>query len=168
MAASLSAERDSKAVVSGGSAPSALLLKIRLLSISPMIWRRVFVPETMTLRELHGVIQVAMGWQSLHLFVFERGGARYGPRELSAASPDVTLGSFRLRRGAKVIYRYDMTDGWAHEVRVEERLDPPPGKRLPVCVAGAGACPPEECGGPSGYLARRDEARGLDTYLAPP
>ena len=165
MAASISAERDGRAAVPGGSAPSALQLKIRLLSISPMIWRRVLMPETMRLRELHGVIQVAMGWKSLHLFVFERGGGRYGSRELSAASPDVALTSFRLRGGAKLIYRYDMTDGWAHEVRVEERLDPPPGKPLPVCVAGAGACPPEECGGPSGYLARRDEACGLDAYL---
>jgi len=26
-----------------------------------MIWRRVLVPETYTLRELHGVFQVAMG-----------------------------------------------------------------------------------------------------------
>lgn len=107
-----------------------------------------------------------MGWESLHLFVFERGGARYGSREHPAASPDVTLASFRLRGGAKLIYRYDMTDGWAREVRIEERLDPPPGsRRLPLCVAGAGACLPEECGGPSGYLARRDEARGLDAYL---
>lgn len=146
--------------------PPALQLKIRLLSISPMVWRRVLVPESMTLRELHGVFQVAMGWESLHLFVFERGGAQYGSWELSVASPDVTLESFRLRPGAKLIYRYDMTDGWAHEVRVEERRDPAPGKRrLPLCIGGAGACPPEGCGGPSGYLARRDEAHGLDAYM---
>lgn len=166
MSTSISAERDGRDAVPGVSAPPVLQLKIRLLLISPMIWRRVLVPETMTLRELHGVIQVAMGWESLHLFVFERGGARYGSRKLSAASPDVTLASLRLRGGAKLVYRYDMADGWAHEVRVEERLDPPPGnRRLPLCIDGAGACPPEGCGGPAGYLARRDEARGLDAYL---
>jgi hypothetical protein len=131
-----------------------------------MIWRRVLVAETMTLRESHGVFQVAMGWESLHLFVFERRGARFGSCRLSAASPDVTLASLRLRRGSKLTYRYDMTDGWRHEVRVEERLDPPPpGKRLPLCLDGAGACPPEECGGPAGYLARRDEARGFEAYM---
>ena len=27
-----------------------------------MIWRRLLVPETMSLHELHGVLQVAMGW----------------------------------------------------------------------------------------------------------
>lgn len=45
-------------------------LKVRLLGISPMIWRRVVVPTTMTLRELHGVLQVAMGWEGIHLFLF--------------------------------------------------------------------------------------------------
>ena len=36
---------------------SALRLKARLPGISPMIWRRVLVPETMPLHELHGVLQ---------------------------------------------------------------------------------------------------------------
>lgn len=46
------------------SAPDAagvVQLKVWLLRISPMIWRRLLVPNTCTLRELHGVIQVAMG-----------------------------------------------------------------------------------------------------------
>ena len=41
---------------------------MRLLGISPMIWRRVLVPESVSLRELHGVVQLAMGWEEgLHL-----------------------------------------------------------------------------------------------------
>jgi hypothetical protein len=43
----------------GGDA--ILQIKVWLTGISPMIWRRVLVPTTFTLRELHGVIQVAMG-----------------------------------------------------------------------------------------------------------
>ncbi len=46
--------------------PPVLRLKIRLLEVSPMIWRRVLVPASYALEELHGVIQVAMGRQSLH------------------------------------------------------------------------------------------------------
>ena len=38
-------------------------LKIRLLGISPMIWRRVLVPACVSLRELHGILQVSMGWE---------------------------------------------------------------------------------------------------------
>jgi Plasmid pRiA4b ORF-3-like protein len=52
---------------SESSAAYVLRLKIQLLEVSPMIWRRVLVPASYTLEELHGVIQVAMGWQSLRM-----------------------------------------------------------------------------------------------------
>lgn len=44
------------------SAPRIFQLKTRLLGISPMIWRRVLVSSSTTLHELHGILQVAMGW----------------------------------------------------------------------------------------------------------
>ena len=47
-----------------------LQVKVWLTGISPMIWRRVLVPAAFTLRELHGVIQVAMGWEGIHLYDF--------------------------------------------------------------------------------------------------
>ena len=55
------------------SAPqgSIFQIKIRLLGISPMIWRRVLAPTSLTLHELHGVIQSVMGWEGLHLFQFK-------------------------------------------------------------------------------------------------
>jgi len=37
-------------------------VKVWLLGISPMMWRRLLVLDTCTLRELHGVIQVTTGW----------------------------------------------------------------------------------------------------------
>ena len=39
-----------------------MLFKIWLLGLSPMVWCRVHVPATFTLRQLHGVIQVAMSF----------------------------------------------------------------------------------------------------------
>ncbi len=36
-------------------------VKVWLLGISPMVWRRVLVASTCTLHELHGVIQ---GWKA--------------------------------------------------------------------------------------------------------
>jgi hypothetical protein len=50
-----------------------------------------------------------------------------------------------------VEYAYDLGDGWAHRIRVEQIVDPEPGGRYPVCLGGERACPPEECGGPAGY-----------------
>ncbi|MBA3447301.1 MAG: plasmid pRiA4b ORF-3 family protein, partial [Pseudaminobacter sp.] len=51
-----------------GNSASILQLKVRLIDLSPMVWRRMLVPTTMILQDLHGVVQVAMGWRSLHLY----------------------------------------------------------------------------------------------------
>ena len=51
--------------------------------MSPMVWRRILVPLTCTLRELHRTIQVAMGWEGTHLFEFCLRAARYGSWKLS-------------------------------------------------------------------------------------
>ena len=141
---------------------SILQLKVRLLGISPMIWRRVLVPDSMTLRELHGVVQLAMGWEGIHLFEFVVRGVRYAGPDLSGASTAEPLSHFRFRRNARFRYVYDMFCEWEHEIRVEERVCADAGKRYPRCIGGAGACPPEDCGGPDAYHTRRDEATGLD------
>ena len=87
-----------------------------------MVWRRVLVPASFTLRELHGVIQVAMGWEGIHLYDFHLRAARYGSWEVAASSPDVTLAALRFRKGARFIYEYDLNIPWRHEVRIEDRL----------------------------------------------
>lgn len=138
-------------------------LKVRLLGISPMIWRRVLVPVSVTLRELHGVLQVVMGWEGIHLFLFDIYAVRYGSFDLHIANPDVSLLEFGLRGNARFSYIYDMGDHWEHEIRVEA-IDPRSRKFHPVCTGGSGACPPEDCGGPDGYLERRDEAAGYDAW----
>ena len=136
--------------------------KVRLLGISPMIWRRVLVPESMTLRELHGVVQLAMGWEGVHLFEFVVRAVRFAGPGLCGTSTDVPLLDFRFRRNARFRYVYDMFCEWKHEIRVEERGSADAGERYPRCIGGAGSCPPEDCGGPEAYHTRRDEATGLD------
>ena len=133
-------------------------VKVRLLGVRPAVWRRVLVPSACTLRELHGAIQVAMGWEGIHLYQFCLRRGRYGSSDLSAASPDVTLAGLRLREGARFAYEYDLNVPWRHEVRVEGRTAPEAGKTYPACVGGAGNCPPEDCGGPRPFMAGRDAA----------
>ena len=89
-------------------------LKVRLLGISPMLWRRVLVPKTMTLRELHGVLQVAMGWEGIHLYAFDIHAVQYGSFELMMGSPRVPLTDFAFRVNDKLSYTYDMGDNWAY------------------------------------------------------
>lgn len=141
-----------------------LQVKMRLIGISPMIWRRVLLPITWTLEELHGVIQAAMGWEGLHLYEFRIRSVRYGSPELCAGAADVTLESLRFRRNAKLTYIYDMGARWEHELRIEDRLEAEASKRYPICLGGQGACPPEDCGGPEGYQARREEAFSSEAF----
>ncbi|HET6469711.1 MAG TPA: plasmid pRiA4b ORF-3 family protein [Geminicoccaceae bacterium] len=123
-----------------------LQLKVRLLEVSPMVWRRLLVPAAASLRELHGIIQVAMGWAGIHLFQFHLRAVRYGSPELSASSPEVALESFRLRRGNRFTYEYDLNVPWRHEVRVERHIEPEAGSPCPLCLAGHGDCPAEDSG----------------------
>lgn len=129
-----------------------------------MMWRRLLVSSSTTLRELHGILQVAMGWDGIHLFQFDVRASCYGSWELHTADPDISLSNFGFCRNDRFSYIYDMGDYWKHEVRIEAVLDADPKKSYPVCTGGAGACPPEDCGGPQGYLARRDEANGYDAW----
>jgi hypothetical protein len=49
------------------------------------------------------------------------------------------------------MYEYDFGDDWVHEVEVDERLGSDARLSYPLCIGGSRACPPEDCGGPSGY-----------------
>ena len=73
-------------------------IKIRLLRISPMVWRRVLVPASFTLHEFHGVIQAVMGWEGLHLFQFQIRAVAYGSFDLMIENPTVPLESFGFRK----------------------------------------------------------------------
>jgi hypothetical protein len=79
-----------------------------------MIWRRVQVPASMTLRELHGVIQVVMGREGIHLFQFMLRARRFGSLELAARFPDVPFSELRLRLGTRFRYEYDLNGPWGH------------------------------------------------------
>lgn len=129
-------------------------IKITLRDSRPPIWRRLQVPSDCTLRQLHGAIQAAFGWEDYHLWVFEVSGAQYGvaDRELeirSAASK--RLSQVAPDAGNRLRYTYDFGDGWEHDIVVEAVGEAEPGAAYPRCLAGRRACPPEDCGGIWGY-----------------
>ncbi|OMP70997.1 hypothetical protein BV900_17095 [Agrobacterium tumefaciens] len=137
-----------------------LQFRIWLKGLSPMVWRRVQVPSTMTLREFHGVLQVTMGWDGIHLYQFIVHTVCYGSCELSAESADIALDSLKLRKGSRFLYEYDFNIPWEHEIRLEDRLAYKPRTRYPCCVGGDGTCPPEVCGGPEAWTQQLDDALG--------
>lgn len=134
-------------------------LKVTLLDIDPPIWRRLLAPSNAPLAKLHKIIQRAMGWEDSHLHQFMVGKQIYGtadpdawgggPKILSERSH--TLEQVASRARMKLIYEYDFGDSWRHEILVEKVVPVDPGARYPVCLEGARACPPEDCGGPPGY-----------------
>jgi Plasmid pRiA4b ORF-3-like protein len=150
--------------MSEGAPPVAVYqLHVWLRGISPMIWRRLLVRSDTTIAELHDVLQIAMGWADEHLHRFVIHGKAYGvaqPGGISFADDPtgVRLADFGFRPRERFRYEYDFGDGWEHVVRVERILAPDAdGARggYPVCVGGARACPPEDCGGSWAYLELR-------------
>lgn len=132
-------------------------LKVMLRRVRPPVWRRVLVGSTATLDELHQVVQAAFGWWNYHLYEFEIGRRRYGvpDPEWDLGPPPRPARRTLLHNVAKAgdtfVYTYDFGDGWEHEIAVEKVLPGSPDLDLPACIDGRRACPPEDCGGPSGY-----------------
>ena len=137
-------------------ARNAFQLKITLRYIRPPIWRRVLVADTFTLGNLHHLIQRAMGWGGGHMHEF-----RMPPRGFGAPlrtfghegeDEDATLlREVLVRKRQVLLYEYDFGDGWLHEILVEQIVLLDPSGHYPVCLAGARACPPDDCGGVPGY-----------------
>ena len=42
-------------------------LEVLLPVLIPMVWRRVLAPESVSLRELPGILRVSMFWDGIHL-----------------------------------------------------------------------------------------------------
>jgi Plasmid pRiA4b ORF-3-like protein len=117
-------EEDPALVASDGD--PLVQIKVWLLGISPMVWRRVRVPADCTLRELHGVFQVATGWEGIHLYhsvCAPLGTAPGNCRRLRRMCPWRRFSSAK-ERGLS----YDLNTPWRHEVCIEARPPSTPGK----------------------------------------
>jgi len=150
--------------------PKTLLqLLIELRYTDPLIWRRVLVPDTITLVHLHAVIRESMGWRNGHLHEFDIAGSRYG-----MIDPEWDVDPELINEAGKKLlnvlvdqkqfdYLYDFGNSWLHRITLEKRLpiieqitmdeiipmiEP---QRYAMCVDGENACPPEDVGGVPGY-----------------
>jgi Plasmid pRiA4b ORF-3-like protein len=151
-------------------APGIYQLKVTLRDIDPPIWRRLLVPGDTTLGDLHWILQLSMGWTHSHLHLFEIDDARYSDPSFDLdEAPDEFRDEFRARldrvvdgEGARFLYEYDFGDSWRHEIEIEKVLPATEGETYPKLVAGARACPPEDCGGVVGYANFLEEISDED------
>ena len=135
-------------------------IRIELRELEPMIWRRVDVPLSSTLEALHHIIQAAFRWQNYHLYEFYVGERVYGVPLDGDAFDDHKIhkaSAIRLKtiveRGVeRFLYVYDFGDDWHHDVIVEEVRDGAGDAEYPAFVDGARRCPPEDVGGPPGFM----------------
>lgn len=143
----------------------AILLKIQIKGITkPPVWRRLLIPDSFDFRQLHYAIQLAFDWGNEHLYQFQKqaysdgwcisepeedGGMGFFSCE-SMPAKKINVRKFIEHRGLeKFVYVYDFGDDWIHQIIVEQLTDEV--LQLPCCLAGKGATPPENCGGPYNY-----------------
>jgi hypothetical protein len=105
------------------------------------VWRRVVLPETCSLKELHRIIQALFGWKSgssFHFALEEQGGR-------DRLELDMSLGALDLRGGASFLYEYGSK--WTVKILLLSRHENE-GDGEARCVAGSGSAPPEYIDGP--------------------
>jgi len=107
-------------------------------------------------------IQIGFGWTDFHLHRFRVQKKSYTtPRIGSVEGHDalqVKLMALQFRINERFLYEDDFGDLWQHEIRIEKHCVIENGRTYLVCVGGKWGGPPEDCGGPDAFMARRSAA----------
>ena len=118
-------------------------VRIELKETDPLIWRVVEVPTSITLKVLHDIVQVTMGWFDYHLWEFKIEGQTYGlPMDDDwEIAPRKVASRVRLRdvlsAGTTLIdYTYDFGDNWEHRSIVSDVRPGEPGGRTVIDIEG--------------------------------
>lgn len=145
-------------------ASSTYDIRVTMFHIEPEIWRLLRVPADIRMDRLHDVLQIAMGWTDSHLHQFHVIDAKGGTKafvgkpdpnfEGSTPTQDETkrlLKNFLSKPGDRIGYEYDFGDGWLHEIKLVTVHSQSAWLGAALCLDGARACPPEDCGGVPGF-----------------
>lgn len=135
-----------------------LTLRVNLVDARPPIWRRVDVPSTLRLDQVHELAQALFGWTDSHLHRFALGESVWGHEaELFLCPFDVDEGenegvpasTVRLYEtladvGDRLLYVYDYGDEWTLTLTLESVA---PGEGAVRVLDGRGLAPPDDSGG---------------------
>ena len=153
---------------------------IVLSNTDPVVWRRIQVPEAYSFWDLHVAIQDAMGWKDYHLHEFTVVRPE-GERVERIGIPDEdfpverpTMPGWKVKvceyftwGSSPARYLYDFGDDWEHIVSYEGTWLAEESRRYPCCISGAGAWPPEDCGGVTGYAEFPSTLPGITNLVLP-
>jgi hypothetical protein len=153
------------------SRPLAFELRLSLFHVRPEVWRLIRVPRDIRMDRLDRVIQAAFGWTNSHMHQFhliDAKGSTKGYVGRPDPDPDAASGlfgrrpptqdetkrilkNFLAKPGDRIGYEYDFGDGWLHSIELIAVHPQATRMTAAICLDGARACPPEDCGGPPGY-----------------
>ncbi|MFI5145365.1 MAG: plasmid pRiA4b ORF-3 family protein, partial [Ignavibacteria bacterium] len=124
-------------------------------------WRQIQVSSDYNFWDLHIAIQDSMGWYDCHLHSFNlykddkarrvEIGIPGDMAEGVIAGWKIPIANYFVNEGEKVEYHYDFGDDWYHEIVFEGIKPKSKSAKYPKCIGGERACPPEDCGGVTGY-----------------
>lgn len=125
--------------------------KIVMEDTHPPVWRRVVVPERITFREMHEIIQILFGWEDMHLHGFEIPADHICIDEEEDfwgdhyTESETLIDSF-FKNYKWVRYTYDFGDDWRHRINIE-RIDEEYSERYATLLKAKGDNFIEDCGG---------------------
>ena len=109
-------------------------LDVVLEGSSPAILRRLEVPSSMTLVQLHEALQVTMGWENAHRFAFYGEGANRLP-------PASSLLVVAPKTDSMLTYVYDFNDRWTHRICTRSLFELPKAPTTPAMHRGVPSLP---------------------------
>lgn len=156
---------------STNGADSIVEVRVGLAECVPEIWRVLELAGSLSLGEVHEVLQVAFGWDDVHLHRFTADDPFARLRPVDGEIPETpqwlpaewceepedldeehcTLEQLLAAGEGAAFYEYDFGDSWLHRLDLvahRSRNDTDPPARL---LAGAGRGPLEDSGGFPGY-----------------
>ncbi|KAL9540757.1 hypothetical protein MBANPS3_009503 [Mucor bainieri] len=136
-------------------------VEIALVGVKPKVHRTVLIPSYTPLRAFHRIVIKAMKWNNSHLHQMY---AKDCSDDIVETKLDKnnnvvldykgrTIASLLKKPKDKFIYLYDHGDDWGHTITLKDIVPMDESKAYPVCIKGANACPPDDCGGPYGYMS---------------
>ncbi|WHT48069.1 plasmid pRiA4b ORF-3 family protein [Sporosarcina thermotolerans] len=151
----------------------AYIVKLTFEDIDPPIWRRIILPAGATFNRLHEMIQYVTNFQSrfidepYHYFDIEVDGLFITNNPFTHEEYKKEFNGLKLKRpshlkidtyleeNGEFLYRYDSGDDWRISVELEEVVEDYY-FGYPTVLAGEGTAPPEDVGGPQGYIGFLD------------
>lgn len=150
-----------------------LQVKVSIVGAEPAIWRLLDLDPSLTLDEVHDVLQAAVGWRDTHLHSFTDTDPYKRLRAVNGQVPeprrwvaedllddfeedllesDYVLGQVLTAESGPLFYEYDFGDGWIHRLELTGSLPKPANAARARLEDGARRAPMEDSGGIGGYL----------------